>query len=69
MAKLVNSASARKDFSEIFQYIAEQTSVEQAQKLLRLIEEKCRLLAKFPEMGRARHEFLVIFAVFPLKIT
>lgn len=67
MAKVVNSSLARKDFSEIFQYIAGETSVEQAQKFLRLLDGKCQLLAKFPEMGRARHEFLINLRSFPVK--
>jgi len=67
MATIVKSPLAGKDFADIFHYLAEATTVGHAQKFLRLIEEKCELLAKFPEMGRTRHEFIVDLRSFPVK--
>lgn len=66
MAQVVKLPRARKDLSDIFQYIAD-TDIEQAVKFLKLIDEKCRLLAKFPEMGRTRHELLINLRSFPFK--
>jgi toxin ParE1/3/4 len=66
MAQVVKLPRARKDLSDIFQYIAD-TDFEQAVKFLKLIDEKCQLLAKFPEMGRARHELLINLRSFPFK--
>lgn len=67
MATLTKSPLARQDLSDIFQYLAAETDIERARKFLLLIEEKCELLAKFPEMGRARHEFVVSLRSFPVK--
>ena len=67
MANLIKSPLARRDLSDIFQYLAKETEVERAQNFLRLIEEKCKLLAQFPEMGRTRHEFIISLRSFPVK--
>jgi toxin ParE1/3/4 len=49
------SAPARQDLRQIKNYMA-QFSLSAASRFLDAFEEKCRLLADFPEMGRSRQE-------------
>ena len=66
MNQVIFTPLARQDLIEIFDYAAA-GDIEQAAKHLRLINEKCRLLAKFPEMGRLRHEFYINLRSFPVR--
>jgi toxin ParE1/3/4 len=49
---------ARQDLEEIQDYIA-QSSVRAATRLIDAIEDKCRLLAQFPEMAPLCEEYAV----------
>lgn len=66
MNQVVFTPLAQSDLSGIFSFIAAD-SVEQAAKYLRLINDKCHLLAKFPQMGKTRHELFVNLRSFPVK--
>lgn len=66
MLKVENTPQSRQDLSDIFQYLADY-DLEIAKKFLLLIDEKCELLAKFPGMGRTRHELLINLRSFPVK--
>lgn len=66
MNQVIYTPLAQSDLSEIFSFIAAD-SLEQAAKHLRLINDKCHLLAKFPQMGKARHELFVNLRSFPVK--
>jgi len=55
MSKYIFSAPARQDLRQIKNYMA-QFSLSAASRFLDAFEEKCRLLADFPEMGRSRQE-------------
>lgn len=66
MATVLITPLAQEDLSDIWGYAAE-TSVERADRLLDLINEKCQMLAEYPEMGRARHELLVNLRSFTVK--
>jgi len=56
----------REDLGDIWDYAAE-SGEERADRLLDLINEKCRRLAEYPELGRARHELLVNLRSFTVK--
>lgn len=66
MASVLSTPLAEQDLCDIWDYTAE-SSVERADRLLDLIQEKCRQLAEYPEMGRARHELLVNLRSFSSK--
>jgi len=55
MGKYSFSAPARQDLRQIKNYMA-QFSLSAASRFLDAFEEKCCLLADFPEMGRSRQE-------------
>jgi toxin ParE1/3/4 len=57
---------ARQDLGDIWDYAAE-SDIERADRLLDAIGERCRRLAEYPEMGRARHELLVNLRSFTVK--
>ncbi|HAG80700.1 MAG TPA: hypothetical protein DCL61_05920 [Cyanobacteria bacterium UBA12227] len=48
--------TASRDIERIIDYIADVSSCDAADRLLNSINEKCRKLAKFPNMGRSRNE-------------
>ena len=56
MAKLIIVASARQDFSDLFDYIARDKPIAAANWVDK-IEEKCKLLATTPEFGEVRLKF------------
>ena len=66
MATVLVTPLAQDDLGDIWDYVAE-SSVERADRLLDLIHEKCRRLAEYPEMGRARHELLVNLHSFTVR--
>ena len=54
---------ASRDLEEIHDYIAEE-NLNAAINLMNLVEEKCQLIAQFPEMGRKREELTVALRSF-----
>jgi len=54
MGIVYKSARARKDLGDIWFYIAEQSTHEQADQVLSRIETAAQLLASRPHMGRPR---------------
>lgn len=44
-------SDAEEDLFEIFKYVSLEDSVENAEKIIREIEEKCKSLADFPDRG------------------
>lgn len=55
MPEVERSPEARADLLQIWLYVAERNP-RAADQLLDLIDQKCRLLAEMPGMGRARPE-------------
>lgn len=55
MSRYILSAPAKKDLRELTNYLL-QFSTNAANYFLNVFEEKFRLLADFPEMGRSREE-------------
>ena len=55
MSRYILSAPAKKDLRELTNYLL-QYSTNAANNFLNVFEEKFRLLADFPEMGRSREE-------------
>lgn len=66
MGVVLTTPLAREDLGDIWDYAAE-SGEERADRLLDLINEKCRRLAEYPELGRARHELLVNLRSFTVK--
>jgi toxin ParE1/3/4 len=56
---------ARADLHQIWDYIAED-DVEAATRLVDLVEEKCTLLARSPDVGRVRDELAPGLRSFPV---
>jgi len=56
---------ARADLHQIWDYIAED-DVEAATRLVDLVEEKCTLLARSPDIGRVRDELAPGLRSFPV---
>jgi toxin ParE1/3/4 len=63
-AKLSDFAAA--DLKEIWEYVAE-NNPSAAEKLVREILQKIRLLAENPQMGKSRDEIFVGLHSFPVK--
>lgn len=57
---------ASRDIESIIDYVADQTGLDAADKLLNKINQKCSTLAKFPNMGRRRDELLSTLRSFPV---
>lgn len=66
MATVLVTPLAEEDLGDIWDYAAE-SDAGRADRLLDLIYEKCRRLAEYPEMGRARHELLVNLRSFTVR--
>ncbi len=66
MTKATQTSRSSQDLNDIWDFIGE-SDPEQADKFLDLILEKCELLAKFPGMGRTRHELLLNLRSFSVK--
>lgn len=57
--------AARADLHQIWDYIADD-DVEAAMRLVDLVEEKCALLARAPDIGRVRDELAPGLRSFPI---
>jgi toxin ParE1/3/4 len=66
MARVTKTVQAERDLLEIWVYVAEQSSLEAADRLLRTIDAQCDILADLPGMGRAREELLSGLRSFPI---
>jgi len=58
--------TAYNDMAEIWSYVAENGSTEQADKLIDRLEAKVRSLAESPNFGRLRPELLESLRSFPV---
>jgi serine/threonine protein kinase len=50
----------------LIDYVAENSSFDAAERLLKKINEKCSNLVNFPNMGRKRDELLALLRSFPV---
>ncbi len=67
MAKVVLSQAAKADLDDIYGYIGrENHSPAAADRLLRKIDEKCRLYAGQPELGELRPDLALDMRIFPV---
>ncbi len=57
---------ASRDIENIIDYVADNSSFDAAESLLKKINEKCNNLASFPSMGRKRDELLPFLRSFPV---
>jgi toxin ParE1/3/4 len=64
LAHVNRTSQAEIDLLEIWLFIADD-SIEAADRLLAMIDEKCRLLADRPQLGRARPDLAVGLRSFP----
>ncbi len=65
MSRVTFSVEAERDLGDVFAYIA-RDKPRAAAEFVKRIEEKCRLLARFPDMGTIRDDLsagLRIFSV------
>jgi toxin ParE1/3/4 len=60
------TAPASRDMESIIDYVADNSSFDAAERLLKKINEKCNNLANFPNMGRKRNELLPLLRSFPV---
>jgi toxin ParE1/3/4 len=58
--------TASRDIERIIDYTADINSYDAADRLLNSINEKCRRLANFPNMGRSRDELAPSLKSFPV---
>jgi toxin ParE1/3/4 len=65
MPEVQRSPEARTDLLQIWLHIAERNP-QAADRLLDLIDQKCRLLAEMPGLGRARPELRPDLRSFPV---
>ncbi|MCI0488370.1 MAG: type II toxin-antitoxin system RelE/ParE family toxin [Blastocatellia bacterium] len=65
MARFIRSESAHADLLEIWEYLAEDNPIS-ADAFIDTLNEKCRMIAGFPEMGRAREELAPRLRSFPV---
>ncbi|NES86462.1 MAG: type II toxin-antitoxin system RelE/ParE family toxin [Moorea sp. SIO2B7] len=49
---------ASRDLEAILDYLADKSSLEKAEQFLSKINQKCRTLASFPNLGKSRDELL-----------
>lgn len=56
---VVLSADAERDIHDIWDYLASEASADIAEKTVRGIERKCRLLERHPFAGRPRDKLIV----------
>lgn len=57
---------ASRDLENILDYIADRGGVNRAENVLSQINQKCRTLANFPNMGKGREELLPALRSFPM---
>ncbi len=63
MASVLRTPQAKADLIELWLYIATDSATA-ADRLLATIDEKCRLLARFPEMGQSCDELAPLLRCF-----
>jgi toxin ParE1/3/4 len=71
VARIVRSLDAERDLAELFDYIATDSSLDRAEAVLRRIEQTMENLARFPRIGRIRHDLAGsprVFSVWPWLI-
>jgi len=66
MTNLKRTRKAEEDLIEIWCYIASENPVA-ADHLLDIIDEKCLLLAKYPQIGALRSDIALNLRYFPAK--
>ncbi|MFB8789190.1 MAG: type II toxin-antitoxin system RelE/ParE family toxin [Potamolinea sp.] len=64
--RCIFTVPASRDIESIIDYVADNTSLDAADKLLRKINKKCSTLANFPHMGRSRDELLSTLRSLPI---
>jgi toxin ParE1/3/4 len=57
---------ASRDIENIIDYVADNSGLDAADRLLNKINQKCITLANFPSMGRRRDELLPWLRSFPV---
>lgn len=60
------TAPASRDIESIMDYVAENSSFDAAERLLDKIEDKCKRLIGFPNMGQKRDELALNVRSFPV---
>lgn len=60
------TAPASRDIESIMDYVAENSSFDAAERLLDKIEDKCKRLIGFPNMGQKRDELSLNVRSFPV---
>lgn len=60
------TAPASRDIESIIDFVADNSSFDVAERLLTRINEKCKTLANFPNMGRRRDELASSVRSFPI---
>lgn len=58
---------ASRDLESIIDFIASNSSFDAAERFLNKINDKCRTLANFPNMGRRRDELAPSLRSFPVE--
>lgn len=61
------TVTASRDLEDIIDYVAEMRGFDAADNLLDLLNQKCRMLADYPGMGRLREELAAGIRSFPAK--
>jgi len=56
MPQVLRTSQAATDLLEIWVYLAQESSIETADRVLSTVDQKCRALAEQPGMGRCRDE-------------
>lgn len=67
MPKVLFTPIATEDLQQIWDYLAHEADEETADRFLSKIEEKCNMIARFPESYRLRPELLPQLRSFPFK--
>lgn len=57
---------ASRDIESIIDFVADNSSFDEAERLLKKINQKCQTLANFPSMGRSRDELSPSLRSFPV---
>jgi toxin ParE1/3/4 len=60
------TAPASRDIESIIDFVADNSSFDVAERLLNRINEKCKTLTDFPNMGRRRDELTPSVRSFPI---
>jgi toxin ParE1/3/4 len=66
MGLIHRTPTSRRDYGDIWDYVATQGSVDAADRLLRTFDEKLRLISDFPGIGQARPELRPRLRSFPV---